>query len=285
MHKYIANEIINLERFTIAKGFNEHSFIYRNTNENINGYLSQLNIKDKNVLTVASSGDHALISLLHKAKTVETFDINHFAKFYQELKISAYQILNYEDFINFFYTEKGFTYDIFEKITNLPKEIQEFWQYLFDYHDDYEIIDSQLFSNFEYSYDILKNTIPYLNKEYFYQNKTINNLTFYQYNALNLPTALTKKYDIIMLSSIPNFIKDFYNLEAFKNYLEQLSNYLTSNGIIICNYLYNINETKGVFKNDEAISKTFKNGEVSKLVFNSVNNTCQDAVLVYQKNL
>ena len=30
----------------------------------------------------------------------------------------------------------------------------------------------------------------------------------------------TKKYDIIMLSSIPNFIKDFYNLETFKKYIK-----------------------------------------------------------------
>ena len=45
MSKYIANEIINLQRFLIAKGFGEYAFIYRNTNENIQGYLSQLKIK------------------------------------------------------------------------------------------------------------------------------------------------------------------------------------------------------------------------------------------------
>lgn len=283
MHKYIANEIINRERFLIAKGFGEHSFIYRNTNENIQGYLNQLPIKGKDILTVASSGDHALLSMLNKTRNVETYDINHFAKYYQELKISAYQVLNYQDFVDFFYTDKGFTYEIFEKITNLPKEVYEFWKYLFDYNDDYDIIDSQLFSNFEYSYEVLKNSHPFLDQEYFKRNKTLNNLTFYQCDALNLPITLTKKYDVIMLSSIPNFIKDFYNLEKFKNYLENLSLSLNNNGYIIANYLYNINEGKdNPFKNDLLLTNTFNN-KIERLTFPSVNNYSTDSVLIYKK--
>lgn len=281
MHKYIASEIISLKRFLIAKGFDEHSFIYRNTNENINGYLSQLPIKGKDVLTVASSGDHALLSQLNEAKNVETYDINHFARFYQELKLSAYQILNYNDFINFFYTDKGFTYEIFEKIINLNDEVDDFWQYLFDYYDDYEIIDSQLFSNFEYSFDVLKQFHPFLKEDYFNKHKTKNNITFYQSNALNLPKTLVKKYDVIMLSSIPNFIDDFYNLEKFKNYLEKLSTKLNDNGYIIANYLYNIEKQDCIFKNKKEINKVF-NDKMFNIEFDSLNGN-KDSVLIYKK--
>lgn len=283
MHKYIANEIINLERFLIAKGFHEHSFIYRNTNENIQGYLKQLPIKGKDVLTVASSGDHALLSLLNGAKSVETYDINHFAKFYQELKISGYQTLNYEDFVKFFYTEKGFTYEIFEKIINLPDEIKDFWQYLFDYNDDYAIIDSQLFSNYEYSFATLKKFHPFLDEKYFNQSKTINNLTFYQCDALILPIILKKKYDVIMLSSIPNFINDFLNLDNFFAYLNKLKECLNENGYIICNYLYCADDLSGsVFHNDHLIKQKCPN--THKLTFQSLNGNYNDAVLIYKKN-
>lgn len=280
MHEEIANKIINHQLFLSEKGFHDHSFIYRNTNENIQGYLSQLPIKGKDVLTVASSGDHALLSLLNNAKSVETYDINHFAKYYQELKISAYQILNYEDFVNFFYFDKGFTYEIFEKIINLPDEIDEFWQYLFDYNDDFQIIDSPLFSNFEYEYETLKKFHPFLNKDYFNKNKTINNLKFYQCNAINLPTTLTKKYDVIMLSSIPNFIEEFHNLEKFKSYLENLSTHLNEKGYIIANYLYNIDSGNNIFNSDK-VKKIIPN--IEKLTFKSLNEHHQDGVLVYKK--
>lgn len=283
MHKYVANEIINLERFLIAKGFGEYSFIYRNTNENIQGYLNQLSIKGKDVLTVASSGDHALLSLLNGANSVETYDINHFAKYYQELKISGYQVLSYDDFVSFFYTDKGFTYDIFEKITNLNDEVKDFWQYLFDYHDDYEIIDSQLFSNYEHSYETLKKFHPFLDRNYFTNNKTINNLTFYQCDALKLPTILKKKYDVIMLSSIPNFIDDFANLENFNHYLENLSNFLNNDGYIIANYLYGIDDIKSsIFNNDHLISKYCP--FIRKLPLPSLNGNYNDGVLIYKKN-
>lgn len=280
MPKYIANEIINLERFLIAKGFDEYSFIYRNTNENINGYLTQIPVKDKDILTVASSGDHALLSLLNGAKSVETFDINHFAKYYQELKISGYQVLSYEDFINFFYTEKGFTYEIFEKINNLPLEIKDFWEYLFAYNDDYTIIDSQLFSNFEYDYDLLKQIHPFLDKQYFNEHKTKNNIPFFQNNALFLPNTLKKQYDIIMLSNIPSYIKDFHNIEIFKNYLIKLSYFLSENGLIIANYIYNFNNDNEYIK---ALLKTLPNN-LQTYTFPSITKKCNDSVLVYKKN-
>jgi len=282
MHEEIAHKIINHKLFLSEKGFYEHSFIYRNTNENIQGYLSQLPIKGKNILTVASSGDHALLSLLNNAKSVETYDINYFAKFYQELKLGGYQILSYEDFVNFFYFDKGFRYEIFEKIINLSDEVDEFWQYLFDYNDDFRIIDSPLFSNFEYEYDVLKKFHPFLDKEYFYKNKTINNLKFYQCNAIDLPKILTKTYDVIMLSSIPNFIKEFHDLKKFKYYLEQLSKHITEDGYIICHYLYNAdNNNNSIFHTDE-VRRIIPN--IEKLLFPSLNEKNNDGVLVYKKN-
>ena len=283
MHKYIANEIINLKRPVFENGFGDYSFIYRNTNENIQGYLSQLPIKNKDILTVASSGDHALLSLLNEAHTVETYDINHLARFYQELKLAGYQSLNYDDFTSFFFTNKGFVYEIFEKIITMPDEIDDFWQFLFDYNDDYAIIDSPLFSNFEYSFNVLKKVNPFLEKEHYQTKKIKNNLNFYHCDILNLPLILKKKYDIIMLSSIPNFVESFKDLTYFKKYLEQLSLFLKTNGLIIANYLYDINKRdNSLFKNDTLLKETFKD-DIETISFNSLNDKIKDGVLIYQK--
>lgn len=280
MHKFIANDIINFKIPIL--GFNNYSFIYRNTNENIQGYLLQLPIKNSDILTVASSGDHALLSWLNGAKSVETYDLNHLAKFYQELKLSGYQSLSFDDFYKFFFTDKGFTYEIFEKIITLPPDAEMFWQYLFDYNDDYAIIDSPLFSNFEYNFNALAKSNPFLKKENYQTKKPINNLTFYQCDALKLSTILKKKYDIIMLSSIPNFINQFRNLLCFREYLEKLSEFLNDDGIIIANYLYNIGNKNDVFKNDDLIKKAFQ-ARMTKITFPSLSENVTDAVLLYKK--
>lgn len=283
MHKYIAHDIINLKKSLSENGFSNHSFIYRNTNENIQGYLNQLPIKNSDILTVASSGDHALLSLLNEANTVETFDINYLAWFYQELKLAGFQTLKYDDFIKFFFTNKGFSYEIFEKIITMPEEIDDFWQFLFDYNDDYSIIDSPLFSNFEYSFDVLKKHNHFLEKENFNNKKIINNLTFYHCDILKLPMILEKKYDIIMLSSIPNFIEKFKDLNYFKKYLENLSKCLNDNGLIVANYLYDVNNYhNSIFKNDKIIKKVFKK-HIERITFDSLNEDIKDGVLIYKK--
>ena len=84
---------------------NYFCWLYPFTNENIKGYYSKINFKNKNVLTVTASGDHALNALLLGANCVETFDSNPLAKYYSELKIAGIKTLSLEEFILFFYNK------------------------------------------------------------------------------------------------------------------------------------------------------------------------------------
>ena len=56
--------------------------IYPFTTETISGYITKMDIKDKIVLTLGSSCDQALNSLLLGAKDITVFDINEKVKYF-----------------------------------------------------------------------------------------------------------------------------------------------------------------------------------------------------------
>ena len=84
------------------KNFNSLSQIYSFTTENIAGYFEQLQFTNKDVLTVAASGDHIINALYKGAKTVIGFDINYLALIFTELKLVALENLDYKEFMDFF---------------------------------------------------------------------------------------------------------------------------------------------------------------------------------------
>ena len=51
--------------------------IYLFTTENIKGITNSLDVTNKNILTVSSSGDHILNMLLNGATNIESYDINY----------------------------------------------------------------------------------------------------------------------------------------------------------------------------------------------------------------
>ena len=63
--------------------------IYPFTSENIAGYMKDLDLTDKKVITVTGSTDHILNAVLQGATEITTFDINPLTKPYMDLKISA----------------------------------------------------------------------------------------------------------------------------------------------------------------------------------------------------
>ena len=79
------NKKINLKEIDI-NNFNNLSQIYSFTTENIAGYFEYLDFTNKNVLTVAASGDHIINAFYKGAEEVYGFDINYLALIFTELK-------------------------------------------------------------------------------------------------------------------------------------------------------------------------------------------------------
>ena len=62
--------------------------VYAFSNENLDDLFNKLDLKDKKVLTVGSSGDQALYSLLYGAKDITIADLNIYTKPFVEFKIA-----------------------------------------------------------------------------------------------------------------------------------------------------------------------------------------------------
>ena len=71
--------------------FDEHSFIYKKTNERLQDIGDILENKKK-ILCVIGSGDQILNILLTNPEQIDAFDISVFPMYFLELKIAAIKI-------------------------------------------------------------------------------------------------------------------------------------------------------------------------------------------------
>ena len=235
--------------------------IYPLTNEYLSSYFSKLNLKDKKILTVGSSGDQVLYSLCFGAKDITHIDINPYAKFYLDLKIASYQNFDYNDFIKMFHyrlcASNIIKSKLYRKISHsLPEDSKYFWDNIF--------IEFDKLSNFTHGTSGVYDHYVY-SEEQFNAIKTALNKPFnYQFVCLDilniLPLVKNKKYDAIFLSNIYDYIDEWKHLQSQKNNDESLRFYsaqqieffkickgllnsLNPNGILQVQYGFNYMQT------------------------------------------
>lgn len=228
----------NHKIFSKKETFDEHSFIYKKTNERLQDITDILENK-KRVLCVIGSGDQILNVLLSEPEKVDAFDISAFPRYFLELKIAAIKTLSREEYLSFFIedidrrNEEYYDDLFFEKIAPaLPKDIKDFWQYLFDFNDWYDIYNSMLFSSEPVikSYALAQN--KYLEESEYYKlreilkNTTIN---YIQGNILDLD--IDDEYDLIYLSNIVQYV----DKSDYKKKVNDLSSKIKG---IIVTYLF-----------------------------------------------
>ena len=114
------NQTLNLNDNS-RKRFSKYSKMYIMTTENLNGYYQNFDFKEKSVLTVTSSFDHALNAIFYGAKKVTTFDINRLSYYIANLKLAAVSALTYDEFVEFFLGENTFNYELYQKISPFLK--------------------------------------------------------------------------------------------------------------------------------------------------------------------
>ena len=241
--------------------FHESSAIYKSSNErlsNISKYLKN----NKKILTVISSGDQIINSILEGIVNIDAFDISTFPKYFLFLKLAAIKRLSKEEYINFFF-ESPTTEEIYDDLYDLirqelNKENKEFWDSLFNYFDWYDIYNSTLFSSeFMSKKTIIEENI-YLKEENYNKLKSMIdsvNINTYTGNILNLNNLHSKEYDIIYLSNIINYVDKI----EYKKLLDKFN--LSEKGIVLT-YFYEITENIRNFFNEN--NYTFDNFENSK---------------------
>ena len=230
--------------------FHEFSFIYKKSNEQLEYVTQYFKNKDK-ILCVIGSGDQILNSMLFKPSLIVGFDISVYPHLFLKLKMAAIQSLSRDEFINFFfgtiYTYEEDLYDdiYFNKICPfLDDEAKNFWTYLFEYNDWYDIYNSILFSS--------ETVIPrraleqnaYLNFNNYYKLREIIpkiNIEFIVSDIFDL--EIKNNFDLIYLSNIIQYV----NVYEYKKKIKSL----TDNGKTeVLTYLFQEINDALIFFND-----------------------------------
>lgn len=252
-YKDVAQSIVrgNYSNLNGKNTFHSESFIYKKTNEKLNEFIDLLLNKDK-VLSVIGSGDQILNTLLTKPSKIDAFDISVFPKFFLKLKIASIKSLSRDEYIKFFFsTTETFLdeyYDdlYFDKIRKeLDIEAEDFWTYLFQYNDWYDIYNSTLFSSesvFE-EQAIIQN--KYLdNDEYYKLRDILQNVQINYIESNLLDLKINDTYDLIYLSNILEYVKK----SAYFDKIDELS--VKNKGIIISYIFGEIDKAIKMFNGD-----------------------------------
>ncbi len=252
-YKDVAQSIVrgNYSNLNGKNTFHSESFIYKKTNEKLNEFIDLLLNKDK-VLSVIGSGDQILNTLLTKPSKIDVFDISVFPKFFLKLKIASIKSLSRDEYIKFFFsTTETFLdeyYDdlYFDKIRKeLDFEAEDFWTYLFQYNDWYDIYNSTLFSSesvFE-EQAIIQN--KYLdNDEYYHLRDILQSVQINYIESNLLDLKINDTYDLIYLSNILEYVKK----SAYFDKIDELS--VKNKGIIISYIFGEIDKAIKMFNGD-----------------------------------
>lgn len=263
---------------------NYFCWLYPFTTENIKGYYKYIDFSKKDILTVTSSGDHALNAYLLGADNVDTFDINPLAKYYSELKVACIKTLTLEEFILFLYNKNIFgipkyymNKSIYKKIRKeLDDKYRYFWDYVFNTYTPKELYRSFIFTDDFLDIKGLTQSNIYFNKEYYYKLKDIlqhKRINYYDCDIKDL-ININKKYNIILLSNILACLNLVYKnddsyLEKLKNIINQIK---TDDATVMVGYLYanNLNDPNplGIY-NEEEVNKVFNEDEYKYICFES----------------
>ena len=204
-----AIEIISIRKQ--GKSISKFDVPYIHSNEG--DFYSRLDLKGKDVLTVGSSGDQALYSLLNGAKSVTVFDMNPFVKYYYELKASAIMNLTRNESLKLFslkaWKEKVDFSSTLERLKeDMSSESVEFWSALssqFSHKDIFTCFFERFASKMPYyledkkSYELLGNML-----------REQPNVRFINSNLHDLPQFLndSEKYDCALISNVMDYYTD-----------------------------------------------------------------------------
>lgn len=190
--------------------FKSLDYVYLWTNESLRNYY-QTEVEGKSVLTVTSSGDHALHAILAGAKEVHCFDVNEFSKTVASLKVNLIKNLDYNDFFKYIsLLGENKINQVLDKVSNyLTNDDLLFWK---EYEKIYNNTKNCLFISGN-SYNPLNNA--YFDKEKYYETKDkLDECKIVYHDALveDLSSILYGyKFDVIYLSNILGRIEKRYS--------------------------------------------------------------------------
>ena len=231
----------NLEENNITD-FDSIGIGYLCTNERLDLYHEE-DLKDKRVLTVTASGDHALNAAFAGASDITSFDINRIAKYYSGLKIAMVK-----RYINCSFLEgMNFLFEYFNSLfkdqnktvlfLNLLKDLsnyltddeKKFWNLFLDIVGETNGHVTQKLFFYDHMDSFIKNNVWTSERNYLKlkENLETTNINYVDSNVNNLIRSTSGKFDFIYLSNILDRMSK--EQDKLLIYLRKL---LNNNGII-----------------------------------------------------
>lgn len=277
--------------------------VYVFSNENISDCLNQLgDMRGKRVLSVCASGDHAFECYARGASRVDTFDINYTQKNMMELKLHMIRNLPYEEFLEYFFgCSRRMSSDIITPLWNLFSDsLKIFYSQVYSSNNAYQIgpmISANLTSpnrnvgNISYIqdcsvYEHLARTLP-------------EKIKFTHTDLETLPSVISGKYDIILLSNIFDYMYTKLNdnelalSKLYDNVLAPMSknNLTNETGTIVFDYMWGrraldrIHLLEDYFYWANKFNARHRDKQMGYLTFNAAwDTTKQDCALLLRCN-
>lgn len=198
------------------------------TNEDMKLYPKE-NLKGKNILTITSSGDHALNAILNGATNIDSFDVNLFSKYVSALKIAMIKKYVYYDFfkrMDWIENIESLNFNSKENIIDSIREYLSYDEYLFwSTFERLRINNKVRFNDVINVYGNLK-----LNAyvDIFEYNKLKRKLkcasvTYYDSDVINVAKNVSKKYDRVFLSNVLEYVLLSNGPRFVNNYIDVMS--------------------------------------------------------------
>ena len=241
-------ELINQKSYSLVRPeFSKYSSVYPDTTENLS-YLEQIDIKDKEILTVTGSFEQCLNLACLGAKSVHNIDVNVLTVFYAGFKYAAVQAFSYQKYLTFFFSDKKLDYQMYLKLRpHLGEIFQEYWDFMYQTfsYSSFELSRSHLFLGFGSKENLVLSN-PYLKSEDNY-NRTRQNIqkvkiTFEEKSIFDLGAG-KEKYDLMLFSNIESYaVRDVFHSMSEEEYMDFIQNkaskQLKPHGKIQCAYKY-----------------------------------------------
>lgn len=222
---------------------------YTFTNENMYQTCRHLNLLNKKVATVGSSGDQVFNAIFYGAREVTIIDANIYTEHIVNLKIAAMKNLDYNEFIEYWSENRIIDHKMYAKISHsLPKNSQIFWDSVYldsGLRQDSEIYNSLFFQQKRDDFSLSEMFDTEENYKLLQEKLKTANIKFIVADFCEFPKKLKTKYDVIMLSNLLDYperqgkteeavreIEREHRREFFETVNELINNNLRKNGKI-----------------------------------------------------
>lgn len=198
--------------------------VYHCSNERLNAYFKDLNLKGSRIATVGSSGDQVLNAIFYGAKDITLIDANIFTRAYFEYKTSLIKNFNIHEFKKLLGSFAMFNWKTYAKISHdISPRSRRFFDELMlnqdDHGHDYDegyLTDSLIRNNLFHTpcdqRDNLEENLFYNNEKDYLKLRDLLikndfNLKFINAELKEFPSKLKGEFDYIFLSNIFDYVE------------------------------------------------------------------------------